>query len=103
MRAVRAFYRGEKPVCARCARPRFVVLDHFLVCDAKIGVGNTRRTCGTIHYLLQDPSGAKAMIRVTQEELEEVQASDHPLAALHRIGIPEMAQDVLDQLGRAAA
>lgn len=103
MRAVRAFYRGEKPVCARCARPRFVVLDHFLVCDAKVGVGNTRRTCGTIHYLLQDPSGSKALLRVTQEEMEEVAASDNPLAVLHRIGIPELAQAVLHELGRAAA
>lgn len=101
-RPARVFLSGELPKCAKCGRPSFVVLGPLLVCDSKVHKHGQRRTCGTAHYWLQDPAGNSVMVRVTEDEVDAVKDSDLPTATLQSLGLPQMAQEMLSGMRRAA-
>lgn len=77
-------------------------MGHLLVCDSKVRRNGERRTCGTAHYLLQDPFGNSVLAHVTKDEVYAINDSDLPTATLSSLGLPQMAQEMLSGMRRAA-
>lgn len=95
----KVFDRYERPVCSKCGKPsHFGLRGQLVVCDASSG--NSR--CGTWHYAFGDDRGNVVLLRVTKEEAAMVRDADLLTPTLQSLGLPQMAQQMLSGMRKAA-
>lgn len=100
MRRARIFRKGEMPRCAKCQRPHFLMLGPLLVCSSR--KPTSRQQCNTAHFGMTGPTGDTVLVWVPEDEVQQVKESDMVSTTLQKLGLPQVAQELLSGVRRAA-